>query len=414
MGDPGEEPGTAFHQIHPGHGCSPDIRPGTDPVPGRRRGRSAGGSGGAGVVGGFLGYPSTRNPDRVGEIFGVLGALETGEGELVPPPLSPTLQPSCFSPASLARASCRQAPHTLLPATPTPPALLRGIPLRSLPTTPTPPAPSPTGYPCTFAGTPTPPAPSAGDPHALLRHPHPACAFGRGYPDTSPASPTPPAPSALLPRPRRGAWAVLAISGEQPYPALLQDLPMLWTVWISPRGEGPTERGNLFPLPCLPHSRHLAPCQPYPARAFMRDTRTLLPAAPTPPAPAALLPRPRRGRGPCPGVYQGSSRARGGAGGKSVSGSFPPIPWHWTVWISPLGVGLTGRGNSFPLPCLPRSQNSEYLTDPVRVPCRWVPKELAGGPHPARACGAPPPPPPGGGVRAWRYLVSSRIRGDTW
>jgi len=185
---------------------------------------------------------------------------------------------------------------------------------------------------------------------------------------------------------------------------------MLWTVWISPRGEGPTERGNLFPLPCLPHSRHLAPCQPYPARAFMRDTRTLLPAAPTPPAPAALLPRPRRGRGPCPGVYQGSSRARGGAGGKSVSGSFPPIPWHWTVGISPLGVGLTGRGNSFPLPCLPRSQNSEYLTDPVRVPCRWVPKELAGGPHPARACGAPPPPPPGGGVRAWRYLVSSRIR----
>ena len=29
-----------------------------------------------------------------------------GEGELVPPPLSPTLQPSYFSPASLARASC--------------------------------------------------------------------------------------------------------------------------------------------------------------------------------------------------------------------------------------------------------------------------------------------------------------------
>ena len=34
----------------------------------------------------------------------------------------------------------------------------------------------------------------------------------------------------------------------------------------------------------------------------------------------------------------------------------------------------------------------------------------AGSPHPARACGAPPPPPLGGGVRAWRYLVGSRIR----
>ena len=31
-------------------------------------------------------------------------------------------------------------------------------------------------------------------------------------------------------------------------------------------------------------------------------------------------------------------------------------------------------------------------------------------PHPARACGAPPPPHSGGGVRAWRYLVGSRVR----
>jgi len=48
----------------------------------------------------------------------------------------------------------------------------------------------------------------------------------------------------------------MAISGEQTYPALLQDLPTLWTVWISPRGEGLTGRRNLFPLPCLPHSNH--------------------------------------------------------------------------------------------------------------------------------------------------------------
>jgi len=43
----------------------------------------------------------------------------------------------------------------------------------------------------------------------------------------------------------------MAISGEQPYLALLQDLPVHWTVAISPRGVGPTGRGNLFPLPCL-------------------------------------------------------------------------------------------------------------------------------------------------------------------
>ena len=67
----------------------------------------------------------------------------------------------------------------------------------------------------------------------------------------SAGTPTPPAPSALLPRPLPGAWAVLAISGEQPYPALFQDLPMHWTVGISPRGVGPTGRGNSFPLPCL-------------------------------------------------------------------------------------------------------------------------------------------------------------------
>ena len=158
--------------------------------------------------------------------------------------------------------------------------------------------------------------------------------------------------------------------------------------------------------------------RPHPTRAFARrypctsagdptppapsqgDTYTLLPAAPTPTAPSqgdtytllpATPPRPRlRRSSPAPG--KGAGSVRGDIRGAAVPGSFPPIPWHWTVGISPRGVGLTGRGNSFPLPCLLRSQNSEYLTDPVRVPCRWLPKELAGSPHRARACGAPPPP----------------------
>jgi len=98
---------------------------------------------------------------------------------------------------------------------------------------------------------PTPPAPPAG------RLPTRFC---RG-------TPTPPAPSALLPRPQRGAGAVRgdirgtavpgAMPGVQPCSGLLRDLPMCWTVEISPRGEGPTGRGNSFPLPCLPHSNHL-------------------------------------------------------------------------------------------------------------------------------------------------------------
>ena len=67
----------------------------------------------------------------------------------------------------------------------------------------------------------------------------------------------------------RGRGPCVAIPGGKPYPALLQDLPMLWTVGISPRGEGLTGRGNLFPLPCLSRSRYLASAgNPHPARAF--------------------------------------------------------------------------------------------------------------------------------------------------
>ena len=57
-------------------------------------------------------------------------------------------------------------------------------------------------------------------------------------------------------------------------------------------------------------------------------------------------------------------------------------------------------------------QFADTLTPPAFP--REYPYSSAGLPHPTRACGAPPPPPPGGGVRAWRYLVGSRIRGDTW
>ena len=169
-----------------------------------------------------------------------------------------------------------------------------------------------------------------------------------------------------FPAPGRGRGPCVAISGEQPCPALLQDLPMHWTVGISPRGVGLTGRGNSFPLPCFSRSNHLT--------SRRQATQTLLPASPPRPRlrqgiPISFCrhPHPARACGapppPPPGGgvrawrYQVSSRARGGAGGKSVSGSFPPIPWHWTVWISPRGERLTGRGNLFPLPCLPHSNH---------------------------------------------------------
>jgi hypothetical protein len=76
----------------------------------------------------------------------------------------------------------------------------------------------------------------------------------------------------------------MAISGEQTYPALLQDLPTLWTVWISPRGVGPTGRGNSFPGPPpppppvsnAPEIPHIFSAPPRPH--LRRNTHTLLSA----------------------------------------------------------------------------------------------------------------------------------------
>ena len=58
---------------------------------------------------------------------------------------------------------------------------------------------------------------------------------------------------------------------------------------------------------------------------------------------------------------------------------------------------------------------SRHCWDAVAIlfagpPSRGITIHSAGSPHPARASGAPPPPPPEEGVRAWRYLVESRVR----
>jgi len=84
--------------------------------------------------------------------------------------------------------------------------------------------------------------------------------------DTHMRSPTPPPRPrfALLPRPRVGAGAVMAISSGKPYPVLLRDLPVQWTVVAIATGGG--DRGGGSPSPQV-------------------GTLTFLPEAPTQPPP---------------------------------------------------------------------------------------------------------------------------------
>jgi len=215
------------------------------------------------------------------------GGGADGEGELVPPPLSLTLQTPCSLPAPSRPAFSRQATHTLLPAPPPRPRLRRS-------------APSPAGrgqcvaisgeqpYPgCNRWA--TVPGSSPGSPHMLdrgdiaiggggprgggtcspspvshapdtllLASPIPPGLQPAGYPCTSAGSPHPARAFGAPPPPRRGggsAWRyqgssrIRGATGGPPCPALLQDLPMLWTVGISPLGEAARGAGELVPPP---------------------------------------------------------------------------------------------------------------------------------------------------------------------
>ena len=181
-----------------------------------------------------------------------IGGGADGEGELVPPPLSPTLQPSYFSPASLARASADSYPCTSAgsprPASafgrrypyalcwqPPPRQRLRRDTRTLLPASPTPPAPAAKDTHTLLPASPTPPAPSQEDTHTLL-----------------PAAPPHPRLRRSSPAPTGGRGPCVAIPGGQPYPALLQDLPMLWTVGISPLGVAARGEGELVPPPLSP------------------------------------------------------------------------------------------------------------------------------------------------------------------
>ena len=211
-----------------------------------------------------------------------------------------------------------------------------------------------------------------------------------------------------------GRGPCVAISGEQPCPALLQDLPMHWTVGISPRGVAARGEGELVPPPLsltlqppcfsLPAFLRGIPRHffghPHPTRAFvgipMRFCRHPHPARacgkgypyssagiPTPPAPAALLPRPLLGAG----------SVRGDIRRTAVSGFFPAYSRILDRGdIATGGWGRRGGGTRSPSPVSNTPETPHTSPTPPRLATQTP---LAGTPHPARACGAPPPPPPG-------------------
>ena len=156
----------------------------------------------------------------------------------------------------------------------TPPALRNGIPMRSPPAS-TPPAPSQEDTHTLLLAAPPRPVPSQEDTRIPRRHPPP-------HPRLRRSSPAPGGGGIRARAYIRGA----AVSGVEPVGYRARGgagiSPCAGPWWISPRGERLTGRGNLFPLPCLPHSNHLTSRRhPLPAPAA-KDTRTLLPASPPP------------------------------------------------------------------------------------------------------------------------------------
>ena len=172
----------------------------------------------------------------------------------------------------------------------------------------------------------------------------------------------------------------------KPYPALFRLIPVHWTVGISPLGEGLTGRGNLFPLPCLQLPRYRNP------------------RCPTPPAPAALLPRPTPGQGqcvaisgdqPCPGWSRGEtvfgvepmeSRARrsalcAGFSGEVRSPFFSGLsprggPWRLSPRGGPAMPGIYPDGRP---PFSPLSGPFPYISGEVTAPGAGCPPGLSGG-----------------------------------
>ena len=137
----------------------------------------------------------------------------------------------------------------------------------------------------TSPASPTPPAPAAKEAHAIRWHPYSA-GFSAGVPILFCRHPPPhPRLRRSSPAPSRGAGSVPGrISGEQPCPGWSRRETVSGVEPVGRRarlfsrispcagpwgyrhwGEGPTGRGNEFPLPCLPDSNHLASRRSHPS-----------------------------------------------------------------------------------------------------------------------------------------------------
>jgi len=127
-GDPGEEPGTVAHRLHPGYGfppappqirfptgytpdtAAPLISPRTDPAPGRGRGRSAAGAGGAGDAGEVYGSPAKGWGGFDGKQDG-WSVRDRGGGTSSPSPSAPP--PVAISPRSSTWGDPGEEPGTV-------------------------------------------------------------------------------------------------------------------------------------------------------------------------------------------------------------------------------------------------------------------------------------------------------------
>ena len=225
------------------------------------------------------------------------------------------------------------------------------------------------GYPCSSAGGPHPTRAFAGVPILFCRHPPSSRAFAGGYPYASPAPPPRPRLRRSSPAPAAGAGSVrgdirgAAVSGSSPGSPHAVDRGDIAT------GGGADGEGELVPPPLsltLPRP-HISP-PPHPCLR-RQATHTLLPASPTPPAPAALLPRPQEGAG----------AVRGDIRGATVPGSSPGSPHAVDRGdIAAGGGGPRGGGTRSPSPVshtpttLLLAGRLPVLLSPSPTPPAWV------------------------------------------